>query len=138
LIGADPNYFLQHTLDHWSGDSHAIQAEARAEYERCFTDPEVIHATCEDYRAGATIDVDHDKTDHARRKIECPTLVLWAERDPAERLWDTLAVWRGWAHDVLGAPLRCGHFLPEEAPEETAAALLDFLAPWGVSREGYS
>jgi haloacetate dehalogenase len=127
LIGADPDFFLRWTLEAWCGAPGAFSTRALAEYARCFTDPAVIHATCEDYRAGAGIDVEHDAADRGRRKLACPLLALWGERNAAERPWDTLAVWRTWASDVRGRPLACGHFLPEEAPEETAAELLGFL-----------
>ena len=104
----------------------AVEA-ALAEYRRCFRDPATIHATCEDYRAGASIDLEHDAAD-AGKKIACPLLVLWGEKGVVGRLYDPLAIWRENAVDVTGLALPCGHFLPEEAPEETLAALEAFLA----------
>jgi haloacetate dehalogenase len=128
LIGADPDYFLDWKLDHWAGDPKAIEPEARAEYKRCFRRPEVIHASCEDYRAGATVDQRLDEADlKAGRRIACPMLALWARRGFADRLHDPLAVWRRWADDVRGAAIDCGHFLPEEAPEAVLGHLRPFL-----------
>jgi haloacetate dehalogenase len=87
----------------------------------------VIHAICEDYRAGATYDLELDEADRGARKIDCPVLVLWGEKGPLDRL-DPLAIWATWADDVRGAALACGHHLPEEAPEEPSAALREFLS----------
>ena len=128
LIGADPGYFLRHLLGRWSGDGLAPFApEALAEYVRCFSDPATIHATCEDYRAGATVDYEADAADRGRRRIACPVLALWGGRGRVERR-DPRAVWRQWADDVRGEPLPCGHFLPEEQPEATADALQGFFS----------
>jgi haloacetate dehalogenase len=135
LIGADPTYFLDWTLRSWAGRGHAFDPRALAEYRRAFGDPGVIHATCEDYRAGATVDVEDDRADRAdradrgRRRIRCPVLALWGAERPQTPLSDPLPTWRGWADDVRGGALRCRHFLPEEAPDETTAALEVFFAP---------
>jgi haloacetate dehalogenase len=103
--------------------------EALADYLRCARRPETIHAMCEDYRAGATFDYEADEADLAAgRKIECPLLVLWAGRDELEEWWDVLEIWRAWADDVRGRPLDCGHYLAEEAPDETYAELRAFFA----------
>jgi haloacetate dehalogenase len=85
---------------------------------------------CEDYRAGATVDVEHDDADRAAgRTIACPVLVLWAGRGGLPRFYDdVLAVWRPWAPDVRGRAVDAGHFLAEDRPEETASELLGFLA----------
>jgi haloacetate dehalogenase len=128
LIGADPDYFLRWTLESWAGRSDAFDARALAEYRRAFRDPEVIHGTCEDYRAGATVDLEDDAADRGHRRIRCPVLSLWGERQPDGRAWDPVAIWRGWADDVRGQPVPCGHFLAEEAPADTLAALAPFLA----------
>jgi haloacetate dehalogenase len=128
LIGADPAFFLRWTLDSWAGRRDAFDPRALAEYHRAFRDPAVIHATCEDYRAGATVDVDADLADQGRRRIDCPLLVLWGGGRAQERGGDFTAVWRDWASDVRGQALACGHFLPEEAPVETLTALESFLA----------
>ncbi len=128
LIGADPDYFLDYTLASWSGSPQAFAPEAIEEYRRCFRDKATIHATCEDYRAGAGADVEHDAADRGRRRIACPMLVLWGGRKgfgPS----DCLEVWKRWADDVRGAPIDSGHFLPEEAPAATERALREFFRP---------
>jgi haloacetate dehalogenase len=127
LIGADPAYFLRWTLRSWAQSPDAFDPRALAEYQRAFRDPAVIHATCEDYRAGATVDLSDDAADRDARRITCPVLALWAVCRPSSRDWDPVAIWRDWASDVQGRGIPCGHFLPEEAPEETLAALGPFL-----------
>ena len=128
LIGADPVFFLHWLLGRWGTGLEAFAPAALAEYERCFQDPAVIHATCEDYRAAATIDLAHDEAD-LEHKIACPVLALWGKRGLMERHFEVLATWRERAAGaVSGHALDCGHFLPEERPEETAAALLDFFS----------
>lgn len=128
LIGGNPEYYLCKLLERWSGSGLTPFApEALAEYLRCFKDPAAIHASCEDYRAAATIDLVHDEADLAR-KISCPVLVLWGEHYLTKRKYDVLAAWRERAADVRGRAIRCGHFLAEEAPEETYTALREFLA----------
>ena len=104
----------------WMGEN------AFAEYLRCFRDAATIHANCEDYRAGASIDMEHDEED-LKRKILCPVLALWGERGAVHRMFDTLAVWRERAANVSGKPLPGRHFLPEEIPDETLAELRTFL-----------
>lgn len=127
LIGAAPEYFLKTLLARWSGGGLAVFApEALAEYVRCF-DEATIHASCEDYRAGATVDYALDEADLGRRRIACPLLALWGARR-RNRHGDVLGEWRKWAEDVRGRALDCGHFLPEEAPEETCAEVIPFLS----------
>jgi haloacetate dehalogenase len=125
LIGANPEFYLRWTLDHWCGTAGAITKEAFAEYLRCF-DPATIHATCEDYRAAATIDLKHDEADLDSR-IGCPLLLLWSATGTGA-MYDVLNVWGERATDVCGRALACGHFLAEERPEETAAELISFLS----------
>jgi haloacetate dehalogenase len=126
LIGADPDYYLRKKLGGWGTGFDSFASEAYAEYERCFRDPRTIHASCEDYRAAATIDLEHDGADRDR-KVGCPLLALWGEQGVVERLYDVLGVWRGYASDVRGRALPCGHYLAEERPEETAEELVTFL-----------
>jgi len=125
LIGADPIYYLHRKIGGWSGGLGLFDPRALAEYERCYT-AATIHASCEDYRAAASIDLDHDAVDE-KRKVECPLLVLWGSKGVVHRLFDPIADWKGVALDVRGKPLACGHYLAEEAPEETLAELLAFF-----------
>jgi haloacetate dehalogenase len=127
LIGGSPDFYLERMLRSLGRD-HAFPEEVLAEYRRSFRDPATIHATCEDYRAAASIDLEHDAAD-AESKIECPLLVLWGAKGVVGRLYDPLAIWREKAVEVSGHALPCGHFLAEEAPEETLAALQAFLEP---------
>ena len=122
LIAAAPDEF------YFRGDRSRFQREALADYLRCVRDPETIHAMCEDYRAGATIDYELDEADRGRRKIACPLLALWAGRDELGRWFDVLEVWRRWADDVRGRAIDCGHFLAEEAPHEVYAELRSFFS----------
>jgi haloacetate dehalogenase len=126
LIGADPEYFIRTSLARWSrGGLEMFDEAALVEYIRCFCNPATIHATCEDYRAGASLDFEADEADFGRRKIACPTLALYGRG--LDRL-GALDVWRAWCDDVQGQAFDCGHFLPEEAPEDTYAALRAFFA----------
>jgi haloacetate dehalogenase len=127
LIGGNPEFFLRHMLGNPPppGRSTHFSDEAFAEYLRCFRDPEVIHATCEDYRAGSTIDYDLDAADLAAgRRIQCPMLALWGEGGRRRQVIET---WQRWATDVRGRALPCGHFLAEEAPDDTLALLTEFF-----------
>lgn len=128
LIGADPEYFWRRHTASGTGTDDAFAPEAVEDYLRCFRDPRTIHAMCEDYRAGASIDISHDAEDRKQgRKISCPLLTLWGARGTLERWYDVLALWRDWASDVRGGALDCGHYLPEERPEETLAELSAFF-----------
>src|SRR5438034_550067 len=129
FTGADPEYFIRHMLGTWTGTSSGFSDEALAEYIRCFKDPEVIHASCEDYRAGAFVDCQLDEEDlKAGRKITCPVLAIWGDRGRSHKRRQVLETWRRWAVDVQGEGLPCGHFLAEEAPEATQNALQQFFA----------
>ncbi|HEX2888639.1 alpha/beta hydrolase [Vineibacter terrae] len=125
MIGADPEFYLQRLLGGLT-QTGAITDEAFAEYRRCFAQEARIHATCEDYRAGASIDLTHHAADQGR-KITCPLLVLWGASSGVGRMYKPLEVWRGWADDVSGQAVPGGHFLPEEAPRETLDAMLAFF-----------
>lgn len=130
LIGGAPERYCDWTLAPWTkGKSlDVFGREALAYYRAAFNDPKRIHAFCEDYRAGATIDREHDAADQtAGKKIEVPLLVLWGAAGSLGGA-DPLAIWRDWATDVQGHAIDCGHFLPEEAPQETADALGRFFA----------
>jgi haloacetate dehalogenase len=125
LIGADPEFFYE--ARHGPKPYQAL--EAQADYRSAWHNPAVVHAMCEDYRAGATVDVAHDAADRDRgRRIGCPVLALWAGRGEVGKWYDVLAVWRDWASDVRGGAIDSGHFMPEEAPEAVYAALRPFLS----------
>lgn len=127
MIGANPEFYLRKKLEHWGRDETAFPQVAMNEYLRCFTS-ETIHASCEDYRASASIDMKHDKADiDAGVGIACPTLALWGDKGYVGNTYDVIAEWQKWSEDVRGFGLPCGHFLPEEAPQETLQALMDFL-----------
>ena len=106
---------------------NAIEPEAYAEYLRCFSDPATIHASCEDYRAAATIDLIHDEAD-MDKNIACPVLALWGANGIVGRKYDVLKVWRERATQVSGKALPSGHWLTEEVPEETLTEVKRFLA----------
>ncbi|MFN0089443.1 MAG: alpha/beta fold hydrolase [Acidimicrobiales bacterium] len=126
LIGAEPDLFLDQLLGAWAGDVGALTPEAMAAYREAFRNPEVIRATCDDYRAGAGIDCELDRADReAGRRIAAPVLALWGERGARGNAL-MLEVWQAWAERAEGKALPCGHFIPEEAPE----ALLGELAPF--------
>ena len=131
LIGNSAKAYLDFLFDQWTAVEGAITEEAYSEYLRCFSDPETIRATCMDYRS-IELDLKHDEGDRGR-KLRCPMLVLWAGNMPKRPGWQTggrlemLASWRERAKDVRGQAIDCGHFLPEEAPEETTDLLLAFL-----------
>ena len=127
LIGAEPEFFLRHSLGSWARDPAAFEPEVFAEYLRCFSNPETIRATCDEYRAGATIDLVHDRADRDRL-LTMPLLMLWGQRSSQGSGYDVLGVWRQHATTVSGHAIESGHFLPEEAPDETYRALRDFFA----------
>jgi haloacetate dehalogenase len=125
LAGHVPWYILARLGRGRSGLRH-FDKRAIAEYTRCFRDPRAIHASCEDYRAAATIDLVHDRRD-LRKKLAMPVLALWGKHAVVEAQFDCLADWRAVARDVTGKSLPCGHFLPEEAPREVLRELRRFL-----------
>jgi haloacetate dehalogenase len=123
LIAADPDAY------YFRGDRSRFHPEALADYLAAVHDPAVIHAMCQDYRAGATIDHELDEADLAAgRRIRCPVLALWAGRDELGRWFDVLETWRRWAEDVRGHAVDAGHFLAEERPGEVAEELRAFFA----------
>jgi haloacetate dehalogenase len=130
LIGAASQTYLDHTLASWTADRslRSFAPDALEAYRAAFRDPVRVHATCEDYRAGATIDRALDDADlTAGRKIEAPLLALWGATGIPAKGEGPLAVWRRWASNVSGSGIECGHFLPEEAPEATTKALAAFF-----------
>ncbi len=122
LLASDPEKTL------FRGGSETFHPEAMQEYVRCLRNPETVHAICEDYRAAATIDFLHDSEDRdADRRITCPLLALWGNRGNLGEWYDVPEVWRGWADDVRGRGLDSGHYVPEEAPEETLSEIRAFF-----------
>ena len=112
MIGQNPLFFLENKFGQWGRDSSAFTKEAFNEYLRCFT-PETIHASCEDYRASATIDIEHDQIDldHGN-KIKCPLLCLWGTKGFVGRKYDVVQEWSVWADQVQGFGINSGHYLP--------------------------
>jgi haloacetate dehalogenase len=128
LIGGDPDFFLTHTLESWCATPGAFSPEALNAYREAFRDPAMVHATCEDYRAGIGPDCDYDEQDRkAGCKIAAPMLALWGARGRPNRGLGMLEVSKDWAIDVRGEPLDCGHFIPGELAPELAAHLMDFF-----------
>jgi len=130
LIGADPGAFFDfHVRALGLGaDPGRYPAEVMAVYRRLLDDPGTVQAICEDYRAGAGIDRDHDDADLGRHRIECPVLVLWSAQGALPRFYgDVLDVWRPWALQVTGRPMPTTHFIAEDQPEQTADVLAGFL-----------
>jgi len=130
LIGSEAEFFLRHQLGGLLREPAKLEPEAFADYLRCFRNPDTIRATCDEYRAGATIDLVHDRADRGRR-IAIPLLMLWGQHSSQGSGYDVLSVWRDHAETVSGHAIDSGHFLPEEAPEDTYRALRDFFAAAG-------
>ncbi len=130
LIGGAPDYFIRHTLASWTakGDLSAFDAEALESYCAQARDPAQLTAMCDDYRAGEGVDNDHDRADRdAGRRIDCPTLALWGGAGIAAGASTPLDTWRAWCRDVRGEAIDAGHFIPEENPDATIAALDAFF-----------
>lgn len=127
LLNAKPAFYVDHLIENWATYPDEIASEALAEYHRCFGNESVVRASCEDYRAGLQIDVNHDRTSRkAGDQIECPVLALWGDASGTVD-FDPLEIWDSWATSVSGRGLSCGHFLMEEAPETTLTELGSFL-----------
>ena len=118
LIGNSARFYLERTLGGWGSKGAPWMDDAvREEYARCFCEPAAIHAACEDYRAAAGIDLQHD-ADHEWNRIAAPTRVVWGSDGVVGSLFDPLADWqRKCALPVTGRMLPAGHFIPEQVPE---------------------
>lgn len=125
LIGNSVEFYLKSQMLERVAPG-AIDEQALAEYLQCLSNPATIHAICEDYRAGASIDLDHDTADLDKR-LSCPVLVLWAEQGTFQQLFDVLGTWRERGSNVSGRPIPGGHFLPEEAPQGVIEEVEKFL-----------
>jgi haloacetate dehalogenase len=128
LIEADPAAYVREVMGRRSAGLAPFDPRALAEYQRCLALPGSAHALCEDYRASAGIDLEHDRLDRdAGRRLEAPLLLLWGADGVIQRCFDPLALWRRIATDVRGEALPCGHYIPEEAPEALLEKALPFL-----------
>jgi len=130
MIAGDALPYLHTKLGGWGNAGLSIfEPQALAEYERCFT-PATIHTMCEDYRASAGIDLAHDRLSRERgEKVACDLLVLWGARGVVQRMFQPLALWQAQcAGTVSGQTLPCGHYMPEECPDEVARLLGEFMA----------
>ena len=125
LLGADPESFLRYELGHLADDG-TIAPEIWNDYLRVLQDKASMHGMCEDYRAGATIDLAHDATD-AGRRLEAPLLLLWGANNPVWKRFDMIGTWQKFAGSVVGRPIQAGHYLAEEAPDRVLAELLPFM-----------
>lgn len=130
MIGGNARDYLHTKLGGWgAANLEHIEPDALLEYERCFCHPDTIHALCEDYRASATIDLEHDTASRAKgQRIACETLVLWGARGVVHKLFKPLELWQAQCSaQVSGTELPSGHYIPEELPEITARMLAQFF-----------
>lgn len=128
LIEADPAAYVRDVMGKRSAGLAPFDPRALAEYQRCLALPGAAHGICEDYRAAAGIDLEHDRHDReAGRKLMMPLLALWGEQGVVGRCFDPLREWRLVADDVQGGALPCGHYIAEEAPDALLGRVLPFL-----------
>jgi haloacetate dehalogenase len=132
ILTAAPEAIIDDALGGWGSPAAVFPPEVRVAYVQALRDPRHAHAICEEYRAAATIDREHDVADRASgRRIVCPLLALWSAQGPLDTWYveesAPIVLWRVWCDDVLGHTLNAGHFFPEEAPEQTADALSRFF-----------
>jgi haloacetate dehalogenase len=139
ILAAAPEAVVDDALGGWGSPAAVFPPKVRAAYVEALRDPAHAHAICEEYRAAATIDREHDKADRAAgRRIACPLLALWSA-EGALATWyveesGPIGLWQAWSDEVEGHPLDAGHFFPEEAPAQTAAALAHFFGNGASSR----
>jgi len=128
LIEADPAAYVRDVMGKRSAGLAPFDPRALAEYQRCLALPGAAHGICEDYRAAATIDLEHDRVDRdAGNRLALPLMVLWGEQGVVGRCFDPLAEWQRVAADVQGGALPCGHYIAEEAPDMLLERVLPFL-----------
>jgi haloacetate dehalogenase len=124
MIASDPEHFLRRHIAGQVKIEGAVEEAAIAEYLRSYCDPATLHAICEDYRAAASIDLEHDQAN----RINAPLLAIWGEQSVVGELYDVKVTWQKKATRVSGVALPCGHAIPEEAPAELTTHILGFLA----------
>jgi haloacetate dehalogenase len=139
ILAAAPEAIVDAALGGWGSPPTVFPPEVRAAYVQALREPAHAHAICEEYRAAATIDREHDKADRvARRRIARPLLALWSARGVLDTWYaeesGPIAIWQAWSDDVQGQPLNAGHFFPEEVPEQTSDVLSRFFGATGSSR----
>jgi len=130
ILAATADAIVDAALGGWGSPAAVFSRDVRAAYIEALADPVHAHAICEEYRAAAAIDREHDKADRASgRRIRCPLLAMWSAQGPLATWYDAgpVALWRVWCDDVHGHPIDAGHFFPEEAPKQTADALRQFF-----------
>ncbi|TGU89144.1 alpha/beta hydrolase [Mesorhizobium sp. M00.F.Ca.ET.151.01.1.1] len=132
ILAGAPDAIVDNALGGWGSSPDVFPAGIRQAYVDALRDPAHIHAICEEYRAAATLDREHDRADKAAgRRIACPVLALWSGQGALAQWYagegGPLALWRNWADDVRGRAMSGGHFFPEEMPGQTAGALIDFF-----------
>src|SRR5262249_43656631 len=133
LLAVAPEAIVDDALGGWGSPSAVFPREVRAAYVQALRDPAHAHAICEEYRAAATLDREHDKADSMEgRRIACPLLALWSAHGPLDTWYaeagGPIALWQAWSDNIEGHPFNAGHFFPEDAPEHTAEALDRFFA----------
>jgi haloacetate dehalogenase len=130
LIEAGPVAYLRDVMGRRHAGLSAFDASALAQYERCIAIPGSATSICEDYRASASIDLDHDRADRAAgRRLSMPLRVLWGGQGVVGRCFDVLSLWRAVAHDISGRAVDCGHYIAEERPDELRAEMQAFFTP---------
>ena len=128
MIAAAPETYLKRKIGWGYSGMSAFTPETYAAYLSYVSDPATMHAMCEDYRAAASIDLEHDRADRAAgKKIVCPVNVLWGEHGVVHRCFRPIEDWRRVANDVRGRTLPCGHYVPEEVPQELLAEMTEFF-----------
>lgn len=126
FINATPDYYIDYMMGRWTASAGAIDPEAMDAYRRAFRNEDVVRAACEDYRAGLSVDLEHDRASRdAGEKIDVPHLAMWGGAGTIP--FDPIEVWENWSDSVRGGAIDSGHFVMEEAPEETGEALLEFF-----------
>jgi len=129
IIGQNPDLFYHSLLQRWASDIAKLDPGAVEAYLEQYRDPSKIHAQCEDYRAGATLDRQYDQANRdAGDQLDCPVLVLWSTGYLGDKARSPLDSWRKWAADVRAVAIACGHFIVEEEPVLAADAMVDFFA----------